>query len=52
MFLSAVIIGSLALWIVLWALGLAALVSFLVALVIILPSVALHVVRSGSGSGA
>jgi len=45
MVLSAVATLSLALWIVLWALGLSGLVAFLPGLFIILTAVAVHVAR-------
>lgn len=51
MVLSTVITFSLALWIVLWALGLGGFVGFLIPLAIILSAVALHVVRSRDASG-
>ncbi len=46
MVLSAVATLALALWVVLWALGLGGFVAFLPALLIILTAVAVHVARS------
>ena len=50
MVLSAVVIASLALWIVLWAFGLSGFVAFLIALANILPAIAVQVARSGVSS--
>lgn len=44
--LSAVAIGSLALWIVLWAFGVGGFVAFVPTMLIILTAIALHVARS------
>jgi len=48
MVLSAVIALSLALWIILWALGLGGFTAFLVALAIILPAIAIKIARGGA----